>query len=63
MAATVPSQRQQGITKALSGPNAVFKDKVRHFFDPINEMFITRFRRANQWNCGYPTWLLQKVSS
>jgi hypothetical protein len=31
MAATAPTQGQQGVTKTLSGPNAVFKDKVYNF--------------------------------
>jgi len=31
MAATAPTQSQQGVTKKLSGPNAVFKDKVYIF--------------------------------
>jgi len=32
MAATTPTQSQQGVTKTLSGPNAVFKDKVYKFY-------------------------------
>ena len=31
MASTAPTQSQQGVTKTLSGPNAVFKDKVYVF--------------------------------
>lgn len=31
MATTAPTQSQQGVTKTLSGPNAVFKDKVYNF--------------------------------